>query len=201
MRPPITLLFFPPFLAPQTTLGTVLLLQVCDFVYGHTYAGLTLLSFLNYFKVLDKFSQTKEFFCCFFLFFISVTWNVVFLHLNQDAFKTYLFWHYHEIIFSLNTCVHYMVQWMNCQPTGENLKLQTTKNNGEKVEKLEVLIHGNGQEIMVATFSGKCNQQLCSLLLSCKLMLHDSWGFQIAYQSHQAAESNTWETSGDSEGP
>lgn len=82
------------------------------------------------------------------------------------------------------------ITWFS-ESTGENLKLQTTKNNGEKVEKLEVLIHGNGQEIMVATFSGKSNQQLCSLLLSCKLMLHDSWGFQIAYQLHQAAESNT----------
>lgn len=58
------------------------------------------------------------------------------------------------------------------------------------MEKLEVLIHGNGQKIMVATVSGNCNQQLCSLLLSGKLMLHDSWGFQIAYQLHQAAESN-----------
>lgn len=58
------------------------------------------------------------------------------------------------------------------------------------MEKLEVLIHGNGQKIMVATVSGNCNQQLCSLLLSGKLMLHDSWGFQIAYQLHQAAESH-----------
>lgn len=68
------------------------------------------------------------------------------------------------------------------------MKLQTT--NGEKVEKLKVLIHGKRQEIMVATVSGNCNQQLCSLLLSRKLMLHDSWGFQIAYQLHQAAQSN-----------
>lgn len=73
------------------------------------------------------------FFVGFVLFFISVTWNVLFLHLNQDGFKTVflliltLSWDYLQ---SLGLCtLQGSVNEQFKQPTGENLKLQTTKNN------------------------------------------------------------------------